>query len=432
MSFLNLLVVSAVAVVTPLVVRAIPIVRVPSPVLEIVAGIVLGPSVFGWVTIDPPVQVLALIGLAFLLFLAGLEIDVHRLRGRPLRLALAGFALSFAIAIGLGVAMAAAGLTTAPLLVAITLCATSLGLVVPVLKDADAIDGDAGQLVVAAASIADFGAVILLSLFFSAESAGIGPMLLLLGGLALVAVLVTLALMRAGAALPAMRALRQLQDTTAQIRVRFAVVLLVGFVALAQALGFEAILGAFLAGAVLRLVDTDAAMTHPYFAAKLDAIGFGFVVPVFFVASGVRFDAGALFASAAAIVQVPLFLLALVLVRGLPAVLYRQRLGARNTIAAGLLQATSLPFVVAAVAIGQELGVLSPATGAALIAAGLASVLLFPSAALAVLHGAPSVVTPPVPAESGQPHASDSTCGSPPCSAAASIDRTRSGRGEKP
>ena len=100
----------------------------------------------------------------------------------------------------------------------------------------------------------------------------------------------------------------------------------------------------------------------------------------------------------------PLFLLALVLVRGLPAVLYRQRLGARNAIAAGLLQATSLPFVVAAVAIGQELGVLSPAAGAALIAAGLASVLLFPSAALAVLHGAPAAVTPPVPVGSGQPH----------------------------
>jgi Kef-type K+ transport system membrane component KefB len=404
MSFVNLLVVAAVAVAAPLVARAIPAVRVPSPVLEIVAGIVLGPSVLGWVSVDPPVQVLALLGLAFLLFLAGLEIDVHRLRGRPLQLALAGFALSFAIAIALGGALAAAGFTTAPLLVAITLCATSLGLVVPVLKDAGAIDGDAGQLVVAAASIADFGAVILLSLFFSAESAGIGPMLLLLGGLALVAVLVTVALMRVGATLPAMRALRQLQDTTAQIRVRFAVLLLVAFVALAQALGFEAILGAFLAGAVLRLVDTDAAMTHPRFTAKLDAIGFGFVVPAFFVASGVRFDAGALFASAATVVAVPLFLLALVLVRGLPAGLYRRRLGTRGAVAAGLLQATSLPFVVAAVAIGRELGVLSPATGAALVAAGLVSVLLFPSAALAALNGAPAVVTPPAAAGSGQPH----------------------------
>jgi Kef-type K+ transport system membrane component KefB len=154
---------------------------------------------------------------------------------------------------------------------------------------------------------------------------------------------------------------------------------------------------------VLRLVDTDAAMTHPRFAAKLDAIGFGFVVPVFFVASGVRFDATALFASAATILQVPLFLLALVLVRGLPAVLYRRRIGTRDTIAAALLQATSLPFVVAAVAIGQELGVLAPATGAALVAAGLASVLLFPSAALAVLQGAPAV-TPAVPPGSGEPH----------------------------
>jgi Kef-type K+ transport system membrane component KefB len=350
--------------------------------------------------VDPPVEVLALVGLAFLLFLAGLEIDVHRLRGRPLQLALAGFVLSFAIALGCGFALAAAGFTRAPLLVAIVLCATSLGLVVPVLKDAGQIDGDTGQLIVAAASIADFGAVILLSLFFSASSAGIGSMLLLLAGLAVVAVLVTVALMRAGATVPAMRALVALQDTTAQIRVRFAVLLLVGFVALAEGLGFEAILGAFLAGAVLRLADTDAATTHPHFTAKLDAIGFGFVVPVFFVASGIRFDAGALFASAASLLQVPLFLLALVLVRGLPAVLYRRRLGTRNTVAAALLQATSLPFIVASVAIGQELGVLSAASGAALVAAGLVSVLVFPSAALAVLRS----VTRTVPAGSGQPH----------------------------
>src|SRR5918998_5165732 len=102
MSFANLLIVSAVAFGAPLVVRAIPVVRVPSPVLEIVVGIVLGPSVLGWVAVDAPVEVLALIGLAFLLFLAGLEIDVHRLRGRPLQLAAAGFLLSFAIAVACG------------------------------------------------------------------------------------------------------------------------------------------------------------------------------------------------------------------------------------------------------------------------------------------------------------------------------------------
>jgi Kef-type K+ transport system membrane component KefB len=314
-SFTNLLVVAVVAFVAPLAVRAIPWVRVPSPVLEIVCGIVLGPSLLGWVGVDAPVEVLALMGLAFLLFLAGLEIDVHRLRGRPLQLAVAGFVLSFAIAVGAGLALAAAGFTGAPLLVAIVLCATSLGLVVPVLKDAGQIDGDTGQLIVAAASIADFGAVILLSLFFSESSTGIGAKLLLLVGLAVVAVLLVAALMRAGRTWRAMRVFQMLQDTTAQIRIRFAVVLLVAFVALAQGLGFEAILGAFIAGAVLRLVDIDAAMTHPGFSAKLDAIGYGFLVPVFFVTSGVRFDAGALFASAATLVQVPLFLLALVLVR---------------------------------------------------------------------------------------------------------------------
>src|SRR3954447_19366500 len=135
MSFTNLLVVCVVAFLAPMIVRAVPVVNVPAPVFEIVAGVVLGPSLLGWITIDAPVEVLALIGLAFLLFLAGLEIDVHRLRGRALQLALAGFVASFVIAVGVGFALAAGGFTRAPLLVAIVLCATSLGLVVPVLKD---------------------------------------------------------------------------------------------------------------------------------------------------------------------------------------------------------------------------------------------------------------------------------------------------------
>lgn len=387
MAFTNLLVVVAVAFLAPLAVRLAPALRVPSPVLEIVAGIVLGPSVLGWVDTDVPVQVLALIGLAFLLFLAGLEIDVHRLRGRPLRLALTGFVLSFAVAVGAGAALGAGGLTTAPLLVAIILCATSLGLVVPVLKDAGEISGGTGQLIVAAASIADFGAVILLSLFFSEESSGLGAKLLLLVGLVVVAALAVLALMRAERNARAMRVLSMLADTTAQIRVRFSVVLLVAFVALAQGLGFEAILGAFLAGAALRLIDPGAAVTHPQTEVKLNAIGYGFVIPVFFVASGIAFDARALFASTAGLVQVPVFLAALFVVRALPAVVYRRALGTRRTVAAGFLQATSLPFIVAATMIGERLGALSPASGAALIAAGLISVLVFPAVALAVLRG---------------------------------------------
>lgn len=399
--FVDLLAVVLVALLAPLVVRLVPVLRIPSPVLEIVAGIVLGPSVLGWVRPDTPVQVLALIGLAFLLFLAGLEIDVPRLRGRPVRLALLGFAVSLVLALAVGALLQGVGLTTAGPFVAIVLCATSLGLVVPVLKDADAVGGATGQLVIAAASIADFGAVILLSVFFSGESTGLTAKLLLLGGLLVVAGLVVLTLARVEASAGVMRVLTMLADTTAQIRIRVAVVLLIGFVALAQGFGFEAILGAFLAGAALRLVDPHA--TEPTTRAKLDAIGFGFVVPVFFVTSGLTFDARALVESPGGLAQIPVFVAALVVVRGVPALLYRRTLGTRRTLAAGLLQATSLPFVVASVMIGERLGVLTPASGAALVAAGLVSVLVFPAAALGVLRGAPPATVPTVDATGSVP-----------------------------
>jgi Kef-type K+ transport system membrane component KefB len=189
--------------------------------------------------------------------------------------------------------------------------------------------------------------------------------------------------------------LLRLQDTTAQIRVRGAVVLLVGFAAIAEKLGLETILGAFMAGAILSLLDRDQMMTHPDFRRKLEAIGFGVFIPVFFVTSGVNYDLDALTASASNVVMVPIFLAALVAVRGLPALLYRRVLDRRQTAIAGLMQATSLPFIVAATAIGQDLGLLSAAEGAALIGAGLLSVLLFPIIGLTLLrHGAA-----PVPSE---------------------------------
>jgi Kef-type K+ transport system membrane component KefB len=161
---------------------------------------------------------------------------------------------------------------------------------------------------------------------------------------------------------------------------------MIALVALAEALGLEVILGAFLAGAVLSLVDRDRMMTHPAFRAKLEAVGFGVFIPVFFVSSGVRFDLDALLASGSTVARVPIFLAAIVVVRALPALLYRSRLGGAQAAVAGLLQATSLPFIVAASMIGTELGVLDEATGAALVAAGLLSVLLFPLLALTVLR----------------------------------------------
>src|SRR5215218_4665683 len=167
--FTNLLLVMALGFGAPLVLGLFPRVQLPSVVLEIVAGIVIGPSVLGIAEVDEAVEVIAVVGLAFVLFLAGLEIEFERLRGSVLGLTGLGFALSFGIALLVSLGLGAAGLVETPLLVAIILCATSLGVLVPVLKDAGEISSPFGQLIIAAASIADFGAIILLSIFFSGE-----------------------------------------------------------------------------------------------------------------------------------------------------------------------------------------------------------------------------------------------------------------------
>jgi Kef-type K+ transport system membrane component KefB len=391
--FTNLLIVVAAAFAAPLALGLVPALKLPSVVFEIVAGIVLGPSVLGWVEVDQAVQVLATIGLAFLLFLAGLEIEFHKLRGRPLLLASLGYAVSFAVALVGSLLLKAAGLAQSPLLVAIILTATSLGIVVPVLKDAGEIETGFGQLIVAAASIADFGAIVLLSLFFSREATGTGTKLLLLGSLAVLALAIGVVVAGAERWARLTAVFARLQDTTAQIRVRGAFVLLVGFAAIAEHLGLEVILGAFIAGAVLTIVDRDRAMTHPQFRLKLESAGYGIFVPVFFVTSGVRFDLNALTSSSSTLARVPVFLGALLLARGLPAILYRSTVGTRRTIVAALMQATSLPFIVAAAQIGMQLGKLSEANGAALIGAGILSVILFPLLALGVLHAGRTVLS---------------------------------------
>jgi Kef-type K+ transport system membrane component KefB len=393
-SLTNLLIVSVVAFAAPFLLGLFPSIRLPSVVLEIVAGIVVGPSVLGIVAADQAITVVALIGLTFVLFLAGLEIDFGRLRGPVLRLAALGFVLSFGVAVVVSIGLDAAGLVDTPLLVAIILSATSLGVLVPVLKDAGEISSAFGQLIIAAASIADFGAIILLTIFFSGEG-GTGSTLLLLGSLFALAAVVFVVVRGAERSARIRADLLRLQDTTAQIRVRAALALFVGFAAISQQLGLEAILGAFIAGAIISLADADRVMTHPDFRRKLEAIGFGFFIPVFFVTSGVRFDLDALTASVSSVAMVPVFLAALLVVRGLPALVYRRLLDGPHTAIAGIMQATSLPFIVAATAIGIELGLIDAAASAALIGAGLLSVLIFPLTGLVLLRRA----APPGPSD---------------------------------
>jgi len=398
-AFVNALVVVVVAFLAPLLLGLAPGLRLPAVVLEIVAGIVVGPSGLGWVQVDVALEVLSVLGLAFLLFLAGLEIDFARLRGPVLRVAALSFAVSLALALVCGLVLSAIGFGENAIFIAIVLSATSLGIVVPVLKDAGEAGTPFGQLVIATCSIADFAAIILLSIFFSREATSTGTRLILLAGFFAVCLLVALTAMGVEHSRRLRDVLVRLQDTTAQIRVRAAMVLLIAFAALAMGLGLEVILGTFAAGAILKLVDQDRMMTHPHLREKLEAMGFGLFIPVFFVTSGLRFDLDALFADAATLLHVPAFLAALLVARGLPALLFRRTVDdSRRVVAAGLLQATSLPFIVAATQIGQELDVIGAADTAAFIAAGLLSVLLLPAASLALLRGRRGPVAQPAPA----------------------------------
>src|SRR5919199_6146306 len=384
--FTNLLIVAAAAFAAPLALGLVPALRLPAVVLEIVLGIVLGPSVLGWANVDEPVQVMSLLGLAFLLLLAGLEVEFEQFRGRLLKLTGLGFVASFAIALVFALGLHEAGLVKSPLLIAIIGAATSLGVVIPILKDAGESSTQFGQIVLAGASIADVATIILLSLFFSGHASGLGAKLSLLGAFVALAAAVTLVVIGAERSMRLSGALLRLQDTTAQIRVRGAFVLLVGFVVLAERFGLEAILGAFMAGFVLKLVDRDRMMTHTHFHQKLAEAGFGIFVPFFFVSSGLKFDGGALFAKPSTLALVPLFVGLLLAARALPAILYRPLLDPGHVAAAGLLQATTLGFIVVASQIGMDLGLIAKGTGAAFIAAGLVSVLVFPLSALALLR----------------------------------------------
>jgi Kef-type K+ transport system membrane component KefB len=389
MSFDNLLAVAAVAAAIPLLLGFVPRLAVPGPVLEIIAGIVLGPAVLDLVHVDATVQTASVLGLGFLLFLAGLEIDVHQFRGPQARRALDGLVVTIVLGVAIGYALAGVGLAKNPLLVGIALMATSLGLVVPVLKDAGVAERRVGQLTIAGASAGEVTSVVLLSIFFSERGGALGGRLLLLGLLVVFAFAVVLVVRGAEHSMRITDVVNRLADTTAQIRVRLAVLLLIGLAAVAAKLGFEAILGAFIAGALLRIVDGDAAHTHPQFRVKLEGIGFGFLIPVFFVTSGLTFDLNQLTDHPATLLRVPLYLALLLVVRGLPALLYRSSLTGREAVAAGLLQASSLPFIVAATQIGLAVGAVTPANAAALVAAGLVSVLVYPVVALQLLPKTP-------------------------------------------
>jgi Kef-type K+ transport system membrane component KefB len=295
----------AAAAAAPLAVALLPLPKVPPIVTEIVAGILIGPQVLDIVRVSAPLEVFSQVGLVFLFFLAGLELTFEARDDRHLRIVGTAFAVSLGLALITALVFDAADLAGAPTLVAIMLAATSFGIVAAVLKDAGQLGTPFGRLVIAGASIADFATVILLSVFFSHQGSGTESTVVLL--VLFVGLVAAVGLVLAGArGSDRLRAaVSRLQRTSAQLSVRLAFVLLVGFVLMADEFGLEVVLGAFLAGAIVSFLDSEKAVESSGLQAKLDGIGFGVFIPIFFVVSGVRLDLESLFSSLDTIVLVP-------------------------------------------------------------------------------------------------------------------------------
>ncbi len=384
-SFATLAAVMAIALMAPLLVNLRPSLRIPSAVAEIVLGILVGPSGFGWIQVDRPIAILSTLGLALLLFLAGLEIDAVRLRHGVGRIGVA-YLLSVCLAVLVALAISQVEHIESPLFVAFALASSTVGLVVPILRDANQTETRFGQLALAGCSVGEFGAILLLSLFFSGHASSTGSRLVLLGLFGALVVTSAIALSGLSRSGRAATTLAHLERTSAQLGVRLAMAVLVGFAALATALGLETILGVFIAGLVLRMVDQEEHLIHSEFRLKIEAIGYGFLVPVFFVTSGMELNFRALFVEPRHLFLVPAFLLALLIVRAMPAVVYRDELGSRRTAALGLLRATSLTVPVIAASLGHHLHIFDDATASALVVAGVLSVVIFPPSALTLLR----------------------------------------------
>ena len=385
--FNSLLIVGGVAVAVPLLLGLVPAVKVPPVVLEILGGVLVGPSVLGWVHLDAAVRVVSDLGLGFLLFMAGYEIDLRRFDRRILALAGQAYAVSMVLALLAAYGLQLTGQVRDGLLVGITLMSTSLGVLVPILKDAEHTDTVFGHLIMAAGSLAELVPLLLLSLFFSASSANPSVEL----GLLAIFIGVTAAVVVAAQRLREWRRLQEvvqrLANTSSQLRVRLAITFALAFGVVAARFGLATILGAFLAGIIVRRTSLSPA-SYEVLKDKLEAIGFGFLIPVFFISTGAGLNIDALFRSSRAEVLVPVFLVALLVVRGGPALLYARVVGRPQALAAGFMQATSLTFLVVASVIGVETHHQRPSTAAALVVAGLLSVIIYPLLGVQLLKGA--------------------------------------------
>ena len=402
-SFTPLLIVIALAFVVPLLLTRFQRLRLPIVVGEILAGIVIGRSGFGWVTHeDHLLTLLAEFGFVFLMFLAGMEIDFANLnielpgvargggtqtrpaatenRGRktfgPLSISLMGFLLTLALSGIVGFVLLRMGLVSSPWMMALIMSTTSLGVVMPVLKEQELIRGRFGQTILIAALIADFATMILITVVVATISHGLTLDILLISILFVVFFLLyRLGIVSLNRVDALRRTLEDLSHTTARIKIRGAFTVMLLFVVLAEVLGAEIILGAFIAGAMLSLLSTreDLEAMH-----QLEAVGFGFFIPIFFIMVGVDFNLGVLIGTADALLLLPFLVLAAFLVKLLPALLFRLQFTWRETFSAGFLLSSRLSLIIAASAIGLNLGIISESVNTMIILVAIVTVSCAP------------------------------------------------------
>lgn len=358
--------------------------KIPLVVFEIVLGILVGPSVLGWIPTSDALTTVSNFGLAFLFFMAGLEIDFATIKGGPLKRAVVGWIISLVVGVLLGVVLAPTPISG--IYVGIALCSTALGTLMPLLRDAGELKTPFGLAVTAVGAIGEFGPLVAISLFLSGRSP-------LSAGIVLIAFVVVAGagvwLASRGTHERFHRLVRATLHTSGQFVVRFVVVVIAALVGLSLALGLDMLLGAFAAGILSKVLLSGAREDDAeQIEGKLEAVAFGLVVPVFFIATGVGFDLKGLLADPRALVLLPIFLVLLLVVRGLPGLLAAP-VGStgRDRTALALFTATGLPIIVAVTSIGLETHDMTSGTASALVGAGMLSVLLFPVIALALRRG---------------------------------------------
>ena len=369
------------AVLAPLLARALsPLVRISIVVFELLLGILIGPSVLGWVSESAFVERLADFGLALLFFMAGNEIQIRVLRGRSGGRASLGWLISLAAGIGIGfIVSPGAG----AVVIGIALCSTALGTLMPIMRDAGELPTPFGGAVVAVSAVGEFGPLIAISIFLGASSPGISTVVLGIFVVIAVALIALAARLEHGAL---HRLVNATLHTSGQIAIRIVILILAGLVVLSIVLDLDMLLGAFVAGLLWQIIMRQAP-EHDRVAvdSKLEALAFGFLVPIFFIYTGVTFDLNALLSDGSVAALVPIFLVLLLIVRGLPSMLSApDDSRRRDRVALGFLGATALPIIVAVTAIGVDTEAISSGTAAALVGAGMLSVLLFPLIATAL------------------------------------------------